>query len=510
MAKAKKNRKKILTVLGIICAALAVVAALWFRFKPPAALEVSHASASLGSITQTLDTSGRVMGENKGNLSMLDGIKVLEVSVGVGERISAGQVLATFDEPALEAELNKKQQAYNTALSTYQNSKATAASAKEQLTQVNVRIEEIDKEIAERAAKKENAAEPESTQPSGQSQNLLSTIRGLLQGDLSQIMQGLNSVTSLLGGGSALGYDMSSMMGSSSLEMEKMQLQLQLTVLEAQAGDTLSGVYESLVSSAKSALEETRAVVEKARGGWVAENDGIVREISVKAGEVFINPQGGASQGADMAAIGALLTGGGDADLSGMLGSLMSTGGTGKTYGMVLEYYPFTATFILNKNNMQQVRVGQTAIITTPAGNQITGELIYKSPVAESGGSAVDISSLLGSGSSEAGVAAKVSIPVPDESVIIGMDVNISLELNTAEDALLIPLTAVQRNESGNYVWVYDPASGVVSQTPVELGMFDRANRQVLSGLSEEDIVLLPKSQQDAADLTAGRKVKLK
>ena len=504
MAKRKGTKKKVFTVLGIVCAVLIVASVLWIQLKPPAALEVAYANASVGDITQVLETSGKVVGENPGNYDILDGIKVLEVHVGVGERIHAGQLLATFDEQALNSELAKKQQAYNAALSTYQNCKDSAAAARQQLKQVNDRIAEIDKEIAKRNEQSANTTTP--TQPSvSLPDSLLNSLRGLLQGDLSQVMQGMQSIGNLMGGGSALGYDMSAILGSmgtSSLDMEKMQLQLQVTMLEAQSSDAFSGIYESLVDSAKAALDETRAVIDQARGGWVAQHDGLVREVNITAGEVFKNENGGSSQQMDVASILALMQGN-SAGLGDMVGSLM--GGSSKTYGMRLEYFPLTATVIFNKFDVLKVQVGQRATISTPAGNQIEGELTFINPVAESSGG-MDIGSILGSGGSESGVSAKISIPYPDESVIIGLEVGISLEVSSAESAVLIPIEAVMRNENGNFVWKYDSETRTAVQVPVELGLLSKTSRQVISGITADDIVLT----RVPSELTEERRVRLK
>ncbi|MDR3344922.1 MAG: biotin/lipoyl-binding protein [Oscillospiraceae bacterium] len=499
MAKSKNSKKKILTALGIIGAVLILGSVLYLKFKPPAALEIASAAARVGDITQLLGTTGKVTGENHGNFDVLSGMKVLEVNVKVGERVTAGQVLAAFDESTLNSQVAEKQAAYNVALSTYENSKAAAATAKSQLAAAKERLAEIDKEIA--AAQ---SASDTSSKAATLPETLLSSITGLLRGDISQVAQGLQSVTSLLGGGSALGFDMSALTGSSTLEMEKMQLQLQQTVLEAQAGNTLGSVYQSLADTAKTALDETKAVTDLARGGWVAEKDGIVREINVVPGEVFVNEQNSAASAPDISSILALVQGGGTAGLGDLLASML--GGTGKTYGMSLEYYPFTAAVVFNKYDVLKVKVGQKATITTPSGGLLEGELTFISPVADSASGSVDISAIIGTGSSEAGVAAKISIPEPDSSVIIGLDVGISLEVNSTQDAVLIPIEAVMRDENGHYVWKYNADTKTAEQVPVELGLLDKSSHQVLSGLSEGDVILT----QVPPELTADRKVKLK
>ena len=65
-------------------------------------------------------------------------------------------------------------------------------------------------------------------------------------------------------------------------------------------------------------------------------------------------------------------------------------------------------------------------------------------PATQSSG--VDISSLIGSGSAN-GVDAKVTIDNPTSSVIIGLDVDISIDVDSKNNVLLVPSEAVKNDK---------------------------------------------------------------
>ncbi|MDR0884467.1 MAG: hypothetical protein LBN05_07680 [Oscillospiraceae bacterium] len=509
----KKSKKRLLTALAIVLVVGLLGGWAWLEFKPEPPLEVAYSDASTGNITQLLDKSGTVVAENHGNFDVLNGMKTLEVKVKVGERVTAGQVLATFDESTLNSELSEKQAAYDVAQKTYKNALASTAEAKKTLEENKARLAEIEKQLEEQAAVAAAAAlNPTTAAPTPSlPESLLNTIRDLLGGDISSVLKGVSSVTSLLGGGSALGFDMSALtgsMGSSSLEMEKMQLQLTQTLAETQASGTLNSVYKNLVDTAKAALEETQAVINQARGGWLAETDGIVREINVVPGEVFENKENAAAASStlDLSSVLALVQGGGQAGLSDMLAGLL--GGTGKTFGLSLEYYPFTADVLMDVADIGNLFVGQEAIIKTRGGD-IAGKVSYISAVAESSSGGLDIGSLLGSGgSASSGVPVKISITAPNEHVFINDTVNLSIPIKSAENAVLLPFEAVQRDEHGYYVWLYN-GEGTIARHSVELGMRDSTQYEILSGLTDGQRVVRT-LKEETRTITDGARVQFK
>ena len=140
------KKKVLVSILVILCAAI-IAGVLYMFFKPDPLPQVSTAKVTKGSITQTLDMSGKVSSSQKGNFVPIDGTKVLTVNVKVGEYVKKGDVLATFDTSSLNSVLAEKQQAYLTAVENYNNAKNTAVSSSAQLKEINARLAEINKEL---------------------------------------------------------------------------------------------------------------------------------------------------------------------------------------------------------------------------------------------------------------------------------------------------------------------------------------------------------------------------
>lgn len=80
------KKKVLVSILVILCAAI-IAGVLYMFFKPEPLPQVSTAKVTKGSITQTLDMSGKVSSSQKGNFVPIDGTKVLTVNVKVGEYV---------------------------------------------------------------------------------------------------------------------------------------------------------------------------------------------------------------------------------------------------------------------------------------------------------------------------------------------------------------------------------------------------------------------------------------
>ena len=109
--------------------------------------------------------------------------------------------------------------------------------------------------------------------------------------------------------------------------------------------------------------------------------------------------------------------------------------GSGGNVGMTVENYgQFYVSFSLDKYDVLKVKTGMPAVITTASG-ELEGVVSFISPVASSGGG-LDLSSLAGSltgAGTSSSIPAKVKINNPDASVIIGVDVDVSIQTDEAK-----------------------------------------------------------------------------
>ena len=147
------------------------------------------------------------------------------------------------------------------------------------------------------------------------------------------------------------------------------------------------------------------------------------------------------------------------------------------------------ASFLLGKYDVLKVSMDQPVKITSPKGNVSEGKVTFISPVASTS-TDINISSLLGTSGSASGVVTKVSIPQPDESVIIGFDVDLQMDVGQAENALIVPAEAVQFDNEGSYVYIYNEAENTVTRAIVRTGIFSGKQYQILSGCEEGDYIV--------------------
>lgn len=72
-----------------------------------------------------------------------------------------------------------------------------------------------------------------------------------------------------------------------------------------------------------------------------------------------------------------------------------------------------------------------------------------------------------------------------DGKLRIGMTAQVSIQLGQAKDVLTVPYSAVKNLASDPYVQVYDPATGVVRDQPVKVGLTDKVIVEIREGLTE-------------------------
>ena len=194
----------------------------------------------------------------------------------------------------------------------------------------------------------------------------------------------------------------------------------------------------------------------------------------------------------------------GGTDLNSLMNTLTSLG-SGGNVGMTVENYgQFYVSFSLDKYDVLKVKTGMPAVITTASG-ELEGVVSFIS-VSSSGGG-LDLSSLAGSltgAGTSSSIPAKVKINNPDASVIIGVDVDVSIQTDEAKGATLIPLESLLVEEGKKYVFVYHEAEETVTKKEVETGLVSDTMYQITSGVSAgEQIVKNPsKTLADGARVT--------
>lgn len=526
--KSKKKTAKIVVSLVLVVAVVAS-AVIFVRKQTDNRYKAVIMDVGTQTITQTLSTTGVVESTNRGEFEIFNGVIAKEVFVKLGDKVEEGQLLATFEPASLKGLVSQKQVEYDNAKINYYSSVNAANEAAAKIPELDKQIAEYTKQVEKLSATVEASKETsEENVPAWVNSLDYSKLSKLLGSEyteeeirgyfvrLAQRGASRKSLSDLLDKMTSIGsFDVGTMLGQTAEESELMGAQLNLmgvkaqkTLLETQAQNMLGSAYKSLMDTAAANLESTKAAVKKLEKGWYAEGAGVVSELNIVAGQAYL-PATNASSQLDINALLGMVSGG--TDISSMLSSLMSSANA-KNIGIAVEYYDsFIASFTLGKSDVLDVNVGKSATIES-LGREFEGEIIYISPVASSS-STIDIGSMLGSitgGSTTSGsnsIPAQVLIKEPDESIIVGIDVNIDIIVDTVEDAVVVPIEAVETNSTGNFVYIYDEETKTVSRVAVEIGLSSDTHYQILSGVSVGDKIVQNQSSQLLEIAEEGKKV---
>lgn len=146
----------------------------------------------------------------------------------------------------------------------------------------------------------------------------------------------------------------------------------------------------------------------------------------------------------------------------------------------------------LNEVDIAKIKLDQKSTLTFDAIDDLTIT-----------GSVIGIDSV---GTVSSGVVTynvSVGLDVEDARVKPGMSVSATIIIDTAQDVITIPSSAIKTSNDGSYVEVFGsalatPASGVQGSTSetlpkqvmVNLGLSDDSNTEIISGLKEGDIIV--------------------
>lgn len=520
MFKKTKNwtrKKKITVAVSVIVLAALVGSVLYANFKPEELPAYSLAEAKIGDIQSTFDTQGTVESGSTESFNAPSGVRVTAVYVSVGDRVTAGQQLATFDTSTLTAQLNAYKSAFDKAKASYTKSAGNVSDAKRALASVNAQIPTLQREISaleSEIAAAENTKVTAPNAPTYSEAELRALAQQLRAGGMTeaQIQEIVAAVQQQVGSVDPEAAIRNSVAAKKvELEQKKAQLsalEAQKSVYEAQTDETVTELYKSVMEQKSKEYESYKALVDSLTNGWFAAADGIVTEQNLTAGELF-TPKVQQSGGMDLSALMNMASG--NSDVAATLTDIFSSTSGADTSvgaGIVVENYgEFYASFTVGKYDLLDLKVGQPATVSS-LDKIYDAEVSYVSATA-SASSGLDISSITssltgGSAGSSSSAPVKVKIKNPDEKIVIGFDVDIQINTEKIENVLTIPVETVFTDAGENYVFVYNAEKKTVSKRAVTLGTGSDTVYEVLDGVkSGEQIVMNPKTALQDGDKIA-------
>ena len=142
----------------------------------------------------------------------------------------------------------------------------------------------------------------------------------------------------------------------------------------------------------------------------------------------------------------------------------------------------------ITKYDLEKIAVGQKAEITL-AGHQYTGTVEKISRVAETNSQGTPV------------IHAQVRFDNPDDNIFLGVEAKVSVNTAKAENALLVPVEAINTDRQGSFVYAVE--NGLLIRKTIEIGVTSDDAAEIKSGLSEGDLVVL----SAAAGLQEGMQV---
>ncbi len=493
--------------------------------KPAAATSSSYTQVTevkQGNLNSSLSVVGQLEAVQQADLTfekMSGTSKLLTLSVKAGNTVTVGQVLATIDpapyQQALDQARSDLQAAdekladLKTPATELQIAKADQAIAKTEITLQQAKEDLATLKAPDFVSLQDAVANAQDSLTQAQLQQTLAerdaTAKSVrdLQYAVSWHERRINELQTLVAGGkanleqtTALATEketLSQAQADLALAQSRRQAALQLAAAKVTAARaTLADAQEKLATSQaggdKLALAKTQLAVREAEVALATATDDRTKltqgaeATTLAAAQADLDKKRLAVADAETALAGTKLT----APFSGTILQTNTTPGNlvaaNTKILTVANLKVLQVTAAVDETTIKRVTAGQTAQVTFDAlpGQTVRGQvgevplqgalqggvMVYQVPISLTG-------------------AEKLPL-------LVGMTANVKVTLGQAQNALLVPALAIQRGSSGYQVLIpnaTDP-QGEPTAVPVEVGLSDGVNTQIVRGLNLGDKVV--------------------
>lgn len=458
---AKKKRRRI--ILGCVAGVL-VIAFVVMKMtagEGPQAV-VSTTGAWTGEIEETINTSGTVTTlETKNYFSDVD-VKIKEVSVKAGDAVKAGDVLITYDDEALTKEEELAQLSAQSQAGSYKNSIQNNNETLGDLNEANINLEVLDQQIEDTEAYIKNLEAKIEKKKSDLA----------YFGTLLQITM--------------LEYQDKQAKGNFSEEDEEtyleLQKQVQLNTYEQQNNEEIKGwqdeleVYNDMLADYKEYRSEMKSQKNSAEAGKM--NSGAKEELEA-------NKQTKEIETEDTLKSLETAKSGVTAEFDGVVTEISAVeGGSVPVGGSLLKLESTEDVMVrisVTKYDLDKIAVGQSARVSI-GNKEYQGEVSKINKMAETNNSGAAV------------VGTEIKITDPDSDLILGVEAKVIISTAKEENAVLVPVSAVNVDTDGEFVYVVE--NNILVKKPVVTGISSDLYIEIKEGLSE--------GEQVVTDVSAG------
>lgn len=471
-AKKGKKRKKAPIIISIIVVVFLIFTAVSCSMSSDAGAYVTTTTATRGEIQESVSTSGTVSSERQEVIFAQVGGKLAKVNVTAGDGIKKGETLISYDMETAEDMLkqaslqqNKSNAGYDAAMSDNSKNQAKLNEAntnlgvlEQQLTDWNAYLDDLEEELSEHQRVNGNALAEESYNLATRSEELQAELEALDKTDKSyekkaaKIKEELQEVSEDISynqykqqtvGTSDYVAEMQSEIARvqgeiAEFEKYKAEMESQKASSEGIVMDSYDKEQYAVDKElAAMSYEEAEADYNQAKKGVVAEFDGIVMECSAVEG---------------------------------------STVTEGMQLLTIASSQEVKVTFSASKHDVEKLEEGQKADVIV-SGNTYEGTI-----------SKIDRMATLNASNTPM-VGVEIHIENPDDKIILGLDARLEIYTDKAENALLIPVEAINADKEGDFLYVVE--NGVVVRKPIVCGISSDTQTEVLEGITEADQIIV-------------------
>ena len=479
-AGGRKRKKKIPLIVAaalvVVFGGYSVVNSVIAKNTPT---QVNTITAAKGSGEETLSSSGKVNGEqSRTYFPPIDSV-ITEMNVSLGDVVEEGQQLVTFDTSDLEAQKtkaaldasasangyrstqyqsDKKQSEYNEAVIGLDELKVLAAGQEQYVQGLKYNLEDdiqnkkedlqewLNKLNLELEIQNNKLSEPRSEESR---ERIQETIQNLNE----SIRRTSNEINDL-----NMSDEMKEKQRIIDAEQKKLDdMKEEISRREGKESSSEAGIVDPYakqqqadnMQSAQITAEEAAEKLAKGQEGVKAEFGGIVTKIATMSSSANASAGGGLLEGATVSEGTELFT--------------------------IESNQQVKVDISITKYDLAKIAVGQKADITI-ADQKYEGEVTKINKVAANNSQGSPV------------VGVEVHINNPDSGIYLGVEAQVVIHTNSAQDVITLPVEIVNTDRNGDFCYVVE--NGVVTMRRITTGISSDTDVEVTDGLKEGDLVV--------------------
>jgi len=460
------------TALGVGLVGAGLVA--FFSIGDPTQAQTStarRATAATGTLTASVSGTGNSQSASSTGVNFVSAGTLSAVYVHVGQQVNEGQKLARIDAAVARQSLQTARAQLASVQAQYDQTVQGATTVQQQKDQLAVQSAQLSVNSAKNTLS--NARQQLSLDTATQNQLVAAAEANLKAktGTQAQVDQAKNARTS------TLAKDRQAITAAQQqVASANNQLSQQKLTAAADSAPTAPALAQARASLNSAKVSVAQAQLAADNTLLTAPQSGTVVSISAKVGQTVSGGGATASSSSSGSSSGSTGSAGSNSGSNGSSTSSSSSSG----FITIADLSTMTVTTNIAEADAASVKVGQSATVTFSAtGTIVSGQVTQ-----------VSLTSITSSNVIQYPIT--VTLKNAPDTVKLGASTNVSVVTGSVENALYVLSSAVTTLGRNHTVTLVNGATETV--VPVEIGLVGDRGTQILSGLKDGDVVVLPAS----------------